>query len=154
MAKSLKPTPKKCLRCNFISENEENYKEHYETHQYENNFFIPCFYCSTTIKNIRGYKKHIKSCKVQLKLYPKVNVEPTEESLSESESYWQCKLCTEKIKLKKESNFEDFDKVSKHCKPHARSESVACPGCDRVYTSYQVDNITDFLITLGIKPST
>ena len=102
------------------------------------------WYCNRQLKNLKNYKRHIKSCENQFelpvsKLPKKSQIELSNESVHKSELTWQCNICKEKLQLlSNEPNLVDFNLVAKHCNVHAKSGTVVCFHCAESFSNKQM----------------
>ena len=133
----------KCLYCVYQTNSEEDFLKHLRVHNSEYNFKVPCMVCGGLTKSIELYRKHKKTCIG--KKYLENQTEQQNKQQNEPESvtifFWECLNCPEKIQIKAEPNFDDFDKVKTHLYKHSRNnELVQCPVkdpiCEKSYTLY------------------
>ena len=127
-----KSSQAKCLHCKFETNDENQFLIHVKIHVHEKNFRIPCFYCPTVVRELKYYRKHLKSCRRSLK-----EPIPQQEKLSENGPRWHCKLCDVKIMVQIIPSIKDFTAVTKHLFKHAKTEKVFCPECEKPFHSYQ-----------------
>ena len=124
----------KCLCCQYESDSEADLLNHVTVHCYEKNYRIPCFFCCQSVKTIQLYNRHSKICP------KKERIEAESEIIVQSDFFWHCKNCPEKINISGTDSNDDFLKVRDHLFGHSiKKEVVFCPNpkCEISYDLYR-----------------
>ena len=132
MAQALSEKKVKCLCCTYENQNENEFLDHVRIHRFEKNYKIPCAFCPQTLKTVKLFYKHKKSCPGR----KPNNDQQNHEVDIQSNFFWGCEHCPQKIQINIAQDSNDFNHVTEHLYVHSRNgETVKCPvlSCNKSY---------------------
>ena len=130
---------RRCRFCPFSTAQESVILDHMKQHSYLSNCTIKCFYCPTTLRNIKTYNQHQPFCHGQKQSTISTEQNPIAASLSK---LYICKVDSCQFQAEISGLEETFETPAQHTRSHLlprNSKSVGkveCFVCNKEYKAY------------------